>query len=80
LYSAISLAIIAPVSQKAKKKKSGPAYKSPEYMRELGRRRWKGVKKADRKEYASTIAKKSHKANNPDANRDGYNGGRRPTE
>jgi len=52
-----------------------PAYKSPEYMRQLGQRG--GRKNAKKKGYFSRIAKLSHKVNNPDANRDGYNGGRR---
>jgi len=65
---------------KKTKKKSGPAYKSPEYMRLLGQRRWKKTTKAARKEYASNIAKLSHPVNNVDANRDGYHGGRRPAE
>lgn len=64
----------------AKPKTEGPAYKSPEYMRELGRRRWKKTTKAARKQYASKIAKRSHVVNNSDAKRDGYHGGRRPAE
>jgi hypothetical protein len=69
------------VSKKAQKKKStGPAYKSPEYMRELGRRRWKKVPKEERAQHFSEIAKLSHRVNNPEANRDGYNGGRRPND
>jgi hypothetical protein len=73
------------MTKKMKQKKvrvipSNITYKSAEYMRELGRRRWKKTTKAARKAYASKIAKKSHRKNNPDANRDGYNGGRRPAE
>lgn len=49
-------------------------------MKLLGQRRWKKTTKADRKKHFSRIAKLSHKKNNPDANRDGYNGGRRPSE
>jgi hypothetical protein len=64
------------VSKKLKTKSTGPAYKSPEYMRELGRRRWKKVKKEDRSKHFSAIAKKSHRVNNPEAKRVGYNGGR----
>jgi hypothetical protein len=57
-----------------------PAYKSTEYMRELGRRRWQNVPKKKKTAMLSKAAKMSHKVNNPSANRDGYNGGRRPQE
>jgi hypothetical protein len=56
----------------AKKKTSGPAYKSPEFMRELGRRRWKNVPPEERSEHFSRIAKLSHPVNNPEAKRDTY--------
>lgn len=57
-----------------------PTYKSTDYMRELGRRRWMNVSKKKKTALLSRAAKMSHRKNNPDANRDGYNGGRRPNE
>jgi len=54
--------------------------KSSDHMRELGRRRWANVSQKKKKVLLSRAAKMSHKINNPDANRDGYHGGRLPSE
>jgi hypothetical protein len=68
------------MAKKTKTKDSGPAYKSPEYMRLLGQRRWANVSQKKKKALLSRAAKMSHRVNNPEANRNGYNGGRRPAE
>lgn len=60
-----------------RKKKTGPVYRSPEYMAQLGRR---GGKAAAKNGVLSENAALSHKKNNPQAKRRGYNGGRRPQE
>jgi hypothetical protein len=61
-----------------KKKQPEPEYKSPEYMKALGRRRWKKTTKAERSARMAELARRSHKKNNPNASRDGYHGGRQP--
>lgn len=59
---------------KKPRRSTGPAYKSPEYMRQLGRR---GGRAAAKKGVLSENAALSHLKNNPEAKRDGYHGGRK---